>query len=167
MVWFYNSDAPTDEREIKTSTMIKHLQENEVEDINVTETKLTAKLRSGETVYSYVNSTVDLTYIYDQYIIPQVNEGNLALESDEPETQSIWLSLLPTLLMIGIMVVFFIMIMNQSGGGGKAMSFGKSRATSAEGQRAQEDHIQGRSRTQRGKGRAGGDRGFSQASCQI
>ena len=128
MVWFYNSDAPTDEREIKTSTMIKHLQENEVEDINVTETKLTAKLRSGETVYSYVNSTVDLTYIYDQYIIPQVNEGNLALESDEPETQSIWLSLLPTLLMIGIMVVFFIMIMNQSGGGGKAMSFGKSRA---------------------------------------
>ena len=128
MVWFYNSDAPTDEREIKTSTMIKHLQENEVEDINVTETKLTAKLRSGETVYSYVNSTVDLTYIYDQYIIPQVNEGTLALESDEPETQSIWLSLLPTLLMIGIMVVFFIMIMNQSGGGGKAMSFGKSRA---------------------------------------
>ena len=30
--------------------------------------------------------------------------------------------------MIGIMVVFFILIMNQSGGGGKAMSFGKSRA---------------------------------------
>ncbi len=128
MVWFYNSDAPEDETEIKTSTMIKHLQENEVEDINVTDTKLTAKLNSGETVYSYVNSTVDLSYIYEQYIMPQVNEGTLDLESDEPETQSIWLSLLPTLLMIGIMVVFFIMIMNQSGGGGKAMSFGKSKA---------------------------------------
>ena len=79
-------------------------------------------------MYAYVNSAVDLSYIYDSYIMPQVDEGNLKLESDEPKKESIWISLLPTLIMIGIMVVFFILIMNQSGGGGKAMSFGKSRA---------------------------------------
>ena len=27
MVWFYNSDAPKEEKEIKTSTMIHYLQE--------------------------------------------------------------------------------------------------------------------------------------------
>ena len=108
--------------------MIKYLKEDEVENINVTETKLTAKLKSGDKVYAYVNSAVDLSYIYDSYIMPQVDEGKLKLESDEPKKESIWLSLLPTLIMIGIMVVFFILIMNQSGGGGKAMSFGKSRA---------------------------------------
>ena len=75
-----------------------------------------------------MNSAVDLSYIYDSYIMPQVDSGKLKLESDEPKKESIWLSLLPTLIMIGIMVVFFILIMNQSGGGGKAMSFGKSRA---------------------------------------
>ena len=128
MVWFYNSDAPNEEKEIKTSTMIHYLQDTKVESINVTETKMTAELNNGKTVYAYVNSAVDLSYIYDSYIMPQVDEGSLKLNSDEPKKESIWISLLPTLIMIGIMVVFFILIMNQSGGGGKAMSFGKSRA---------------------------------------
>ena len=128
MVWFYNSDAPEEQKEIKTSTMIQYLKDERVENINVTETKLTAELDDGSNVYAYVNSTVDLTYIYESYIMPQVDAGSLKLESDEPQRESIWLNLLPTLIMIGIMVVFFIMIMNQSGGGGKAMSFGKSRA---------------------------------------
>ena len=128
MVWFYNSDAPKEEKEIKTSTMIHYLQDKKVESINVTETKMTAELNNGKTVYAYVNSAVDLSYIYDSYIMPQVDEGSLKLNSDEPKKESIWISLLPTLIMIGIMVVFFILIMNQSGGGGKAMSFGKRRA---------------------------------------
>ena len=128
MVWFYNSDAPKEEKEIKTSTMIHYLQDKKVESINVTETKMTAELNNGKTVYAYVNSAVDLSYIYDSYIMPQVDEGSLKLNSDEPKKESIWISLLPTLIMIGIMVMFFILIMNQSGGGGKAMSFGKSRA---------------------------------------
>ena len=128
MVWFYNSDAPKEENEIKTSTMIHYLKDSKVESINVTETKMTADLENGKTVYAYVNSAVDLNYIYEAYIMPQVDDGSLKLNSDEPKKESIWLSLLPTLVMIGIMVVFFIFIMNQSGGGGKAMSFGKSRA---------------------------------------
>ncbi len=128
MVWFYNSDAPEEQQEVKTSTMVKHLKDDEVESINVTDTKLTAKLETGDTVYAYVNSVVDLSYIYDMYIMPKVDDGTLKLESDEPKKESIFLNLLPTLIMIGIMIFFFVMIMNQSGGGGKAMSFGKSRA---------------------------------------
>ncbi len=128
MVWFYNSDAPEEQQEVKTSTMVKHLKDDEVESINVTDTKLTAKLETGDTVYAYVNSVVDLSYIYDMYIMPKVDDGALKLESDEPKKESIFLNLLPTLIMIGIMIFFFVMIMNQSGGGGKAMSFGKSRA---------------------------------------
>ncbi|MFQ7474008.1 MAG: ATP-dependent metallopeptidase FtsH/Yme1/Tma family protein, partial [Anaerovoracaceae bacterium] len=108
MVWFYNSDAPKEEQEVKTSTMIQYLKEDKVESINVTDTKLTAGLNDGKTVYAYVNSVVDLTYIYDSYIIPRVDEGKLKLDSDEPKKESIWISLLPTLIMIGIMVVFFI-----------------------------------------------------------
>ena len=128
MAWFYSSDAPEEQKEIKTSTMVKHLKQDEVEEINVTETKLTAELSSGETVYAYVNSVVDMTYIYDAYIMPKVDEGKLKLSSDEPKKESVFLSLLPTIIMVGIMIFFFIMIMNQSGGGGKAMQFGKSRA---------------------------------------
>ena len=128
MVFFYNNDSPKEEKEVKTSTMIHYLKDKKVESINVTETKMTAELENDKTVYAYVNSAVDLNYIYESYIMPQVDDGSLKLNSDEPEKESIWLSLLPTLIMIGIMVFFFIFIMNQSGGGGKAMSFGKSRA---------------------------------------
>lgn len=128
MAYFYSSTSPEEQNEIKTSTMVKHLKENEVEEINVTETKLTAELKSGKTVYAFVNSAVDMNYIYDMYIMPKVDEGELKLSSDEPKKENIFLSLLPTIIMIGIMIFFFIMIMNQSGGGGKAMSFGKSKA---------------------------------------
>ena len=126
--WFFNSDDDQGMKQIKTSTMINHLKSNEVESINVTDTKLTAKLEDGNVVYSFVNNSVDLTYIYDKYIIPQVDAGTLKLESDPPKQDSVWLTLLPTLLMIGIMVAFFVFIMRQQGGGGKAMAFGKSRA---------------------------------------
>ncbi len=126
--WFFNSDGDQGMKQIKTSTMISHLKANEVESINVTETKLTAKLEDGKIVYAYVNSAVDLNYIYDAYIMPQVDAGTLKLDSDPPKQESVWLTLLPTLLMIGIMVAFFVFIMRQQGGGGKAMAFGKSRA---------------------------------------
>ena len=128
MVWFYNSDSGEAEKEIKTSTLVSHLKQHEVESINVTETKLTAKLKNDEVVYAYVNSAVDLSYIYEMYIMPQVDEGALKLDSGPPKKNSVILNLLPTIIMIGIMIFFFMMIMNQSGGGGKAMSFGKSRA---------------------------------------
>ena len=126
--WFFSGEEDAGMKQIKTSTMVSHLKQNEVESINVTETKLTAQLTSGETVYSFVNSVVDMTFIYEEYIIPQVDAGTLKLDSDPPKEESIWLSLLPTLVMIGIMVAFFVFIMRQNGGGGKAMAFGKSKA---------------------------------------
>nr|MBR4281829.1 hypothetical protein [Clostridia bacterium] len=46
-----------------------------------------------------------------------------------PETVSIWVTLIPSLLSIGIMVLFMVMILRSQGGGnGKVMNFGKSRA---------------------------------------
>lgn len=126
--WFFSGDKEPDMKQVKTSTMVNYLKQSEVENITVAETKLTAELKSGETVYSYVNSAVDLNYIYEMYIMPQVDSGDLKLESPPPEQESVWITILPTLLMIGIMVFFFVFILRQQGGGGKAMSFGKSRA---------------------------------------
>ncbi|MBQ0078272.1 MAG: ATP-dependent zinc metalloprotease FtsH [Eubacterium sp.] len=129
IAFFFGASKPADEaKQIETSTMIQYLQDNKVDGINVSDTKITAELKDGDIVYSYVNSVVDLDYIYAEYIIPQVDEHKLKLESDPPKKQSIWVSLLPTLLMVGVMIIFFVLIMNQSGGGGKAMQFGKSKA---------------------------------------
>ena len=128
MVWFYTNGTPKDEKEIKMSTMIEYLQDKKVESVQVEDTKVTARLQTGKTVYAYVDSAVGLSYVYDSYIMPMVDKHEIKLESPEPKKESIFITLLPTFIMIAIMIVFFILIMNQSGGGGKAMSFGKSRA---------------------------------------
>lgn len=129
MAWFFTNSTPReDTQKINTTQMVEYLQDKKVKAINISDTKMTATLKNGDEVFAYVNSTVDYEFIYEGYIVPQVKKGTLELESDEPEKESIWVSLLPTLLMVGVMIVFFILIMNQSGGGGKAMSFGKSRA---------------------------------------
>ena len=126
--FFTNYEPAEDSSQITTSEMVKNLQDNKVKSINISDTKITATLSDDKVVYAFVNSVVDYEFIYDEYIIPQVKEGKLKLESDAPKKESIWVTLLPTLLMVGVMIVFFVLIMNQSGGGGKAMSFGKSRA---------------------------------------
>ena len=128
MVWFYTNGTPKDEKEIKISTMIEYLQDKKVESVQVEDTKITARLQTGKTVYAYVDSAVGLSYVYDSYIMPMVDKHEIKLESPEPKKESIFITLLPTFIMIAIMIVFFRLIMNQSGGGGKAMSFGKSRA---------------------------------------
>ena len=59
----------------------------------------------------------------------QLDNGTLALETPAPQAMPWWLSLLPTLLTVGIFVLFWFVFMRQAGGGGgKMMSFGKSNA---------------------------------------
>ncbi len=59
----------------------------------------------------------------------QVKEGKLTYITEAPETTPWWISLLPILGTLGIAVFIYFTFMHQSGGGGgKAMSFGKSRA---------------------------------------
>ena len=50
-----------------------------------------------------------------------------------PETVSVWVTMIPSFLLIGSMVLVFFMFMRaQNGGGGKVMNFGKSRARVAD-----------------------------------
>ncbi len=60
-----------------------------------------------------------------------VGDGDLtfAIIPMPPETVSIWVTMIPSLLTIGIMIFFMVMLMRSQGGGnGKVMNFGKSRA---------------------------------------
>ena len=62
----------------------------------------------------------------------QLDEGTLSLDTPAPQTMPWWLSMLPTLLTVGIFVIFWFVFMRQAqGGGGKMMSFGKSTAKMA------------------------------------
>jgi len=128
MAFLYDggSDAakPT---EIAFSKMTQYAAEQQIEEINITETEINAKLKNDKEVYAYASNIVDLQYFSETYVYPQVEDGTMKYLTDKPKGQNIFLQLLPTFLMIGAMVFIFMLIMNQ-GGNGKAMQFGKSRA---------------------------------------
>ncbi len=59
----------------------------------------------------------------------QMDAGKLVFNPEPPEVTPWWISMLPTLAMIVIFILFWIFFINQAqGGGGKAMQFGKSKA---------------------------------------
>ena len=59
----------------------------------------------------------------------QVESGKLSVLTPQPETFPWWVSMLPSIIILVIMIGFAIMMFRQSGGGGRGtMNFGKSRA---------------------------------------
>lgn len=120
-------------KKVPLSTFIQYLEDEEISEINVTDTKLTGKVSKDKVVYTYVNSLVELTLINEEYLFPQMKEGTLKYESDAPNnTGSIILSLLPTLFAAGA-IIFLLYFMVNQGGNGKAFQFAKSKARMVKG----------------------------------
>ncbi len=112
------------------SDLLNMLKEGKVADLQVVEAEATATLNDGTKI---VVATPGYGAIYasaGKDIEEQVARGSLRLSTPEPAAPPWWLSFLPTIGLILIMVVFWIIFMKQAQGGGPggAMSFGKSRA---------------------------------------
>ena len=66
-----------------------------------------------------------------QMLMVQNPKDDIKVDFKQPSNSSLWISLIPTLIMMGLVFVFFFMMTQQSqgGGGGRGvMNFGKSRA---------------------------------------
>ena len=119
-------------KEVSLSQFVQYLENEEIEEINVTDTKLTGTLNEKNVVYCYVNSVVEISMIDEMYLFPQMQEGTLEYTSDPPDTGSVFLNLLPTIIMVLALIFLFYFMMNQ-GGNGKAFQFAKSRAKMVKG----------------------------------
>ena len=61
------------------------------------------------------------------------NPGNIIQGTYKPaQEMPWWVTLLPTLLLVGLMVLFWVLMMRQSRGGGNVAGFGKAKARSAQ-----------------------------------
>ncbi len=135
MAWLYKGGAPKQPAtEIKFSQFVTYLSEEQVDQVNVGEVTssnvkpISGTLKSGEKFTCYVPSMAQMSLLDQKYILPQVEEGVISsYTSSEPSVTPWYVSMLPTLIIAIVMIVFVVMIMNQQGGG-KAMQFGKSRA---------------------------------------
>lgn len=118
-------------KEVKFSTLSKHLAAGKYTELNITDRKISAKLdnkkNGGKVEFAYAPSALEINWLEDNYIYPQVKKGKLKLESDPPESKFSLLNMLPTFIMVG-MVIFLIYFMMTQGGNGKAFQFGKNKA---------------------------------------
>ena len=88
---------------------------------------MTATLKNGNKEYAYAPSVVEISWLENSYVFPQVKSGKLKLSSDPPQSSVNFFSLLPTIIMVVALGFLFYFMMSQ-GGNNKAFQFGKNRA---------------------------------------
>ena len=129
MAWFYQGTPEQEVKQVDYSNFASQLKNEKVTELTINDRTMTGTLKNGDKIVTYAPSILDINMLNEKYIFPQMEEGKIAVKSDEPKTTPWIVSLLPTLIMVVILIVFWFVFMNQGqGGGGKVMSFGKSRA---------------------------------------
>ena len=116
-------------KEMAYSDFITQIEKKNVDFIVMTENAVKGKLKDGTEFSTYIPNQ-------DTQVIQKLTEAKVVVTVKPPEQPSWWMSLLSSVLPILILVFVWFWIINQTqGGGGRMMSFGRSRAKlAAEGQ---------------------------------
>lgn len=126
----FSGTKTTQVEEIEFSKVYKYLCDENISRIKFIEgTSVEGEIKDSKKKFtSYIPNEVLGDKLSDE-ILSQALENKLVIEG-EAKPQTPWfVSMLPTVLLIGFMIIIWFVFMNQSqGGGGKVMSFGKSRA---------------------------------------
>ena len=101
---------------------------DQVESINVNSDKMTIEVTTrDENKYTVYAPSSMIEFLNEQY-----PKDDIKIEYVAPSNSSIWVSLLPTIMIIILFVVFILFFTQQSQGGGSSgrgvMNFGKSKA---------------------------------------
>ncbi|HQA57746.1 MAG TPA: ATP-dependent zinc metalloprotease FtsH [Acetivibrio sp.] len=116
-----------DPKKGKYSDLVQDIREGKVQGIVLEENKatITYKDKQQKEQYVYIPDTQTFMNLVSSYI----EDNSLEFESIDTPAPPWWLSIIPTLAVILIFVLFWIFFLQQSqGGGNRVMSFGKSRA---------------------------------------
>jgi cell division protease FtsH len=127
--WFYQGDQQQPVEPVEFSEFVSQLQSRQIKELTIVDTSFIGTLRNGDKISTYAPSSIEMMLLSERYVFPQMEEGILVLTSEKPSSSSWVISLLPTIVMILIFVLFWFVFMQQGQGGGKGvMNFGKSKA---------------------------------------
>ncbi|HHV29555.1 ATP-dependent zinc metalloprotease FtsH [Acetivibrio mesophilus] len=115
------------EKEQKYSQLISDIQNGKVQEIILEDNKATVKYKEEGQRDQFVYIP-DVEVFMDE-VKDLIRQGDLEFRSRVPYSPPWWISILPTLVIIVVFVLFWVFFLQQSqGGGSRVMSFGKSRA---------------------------------------
>ncbi len=113
----------------KFSELVEAVDAGQVTKLEIGDTSTIAVI-DGKEYKIAVTQGILFTVIGDE-IEKQIKDGKIETTVPEPETVSWWVSLLPTLLLVVIIGLFWFSFMRQQTGGHGIGSFGKSKAKTA------------------------------------
>ena len=120
LVWQLYNQPKSGTKDIIYSEMVAHLEKGEISEVTVQGDNISGKLTNGSLFKTYAPK--------DDKLVAQLREKGIKITA-KPDEESPWLTILiswaPMILLIGIWIFF---MRQMQAGGGKAMSFGKSRA---------------------------------------
>lgn len=114
--------------EMDVTELIENIEDGKIKSIVMVENTLNGRL-DDDTQFVTVLPEEFRDSFYD-YIQRLVEEGKLSYGAENPPQTPWYVDLLPTIMILLVFGVFWFVFMQQSqgGGGGKVMSFGKSKA---------------------------------------
>ncbi len=123
MVALFNmfNAPPAPQMKMEYSTFLQKVGQGQVSEVTIQGRKLLGKTSDGQTFQSYAPE--------DPTLVSQLIQHNVGVKAEPPEEASwfttLLVSWLPMLVIIGVWIFF---MRQMQGGGGKAMSFGRSKA---------------------------------------
>lgn len=114
------------------SELVWELQQGNVKELQIVEHKAVAVLKDGSKIQATIPS-IDILYkdVGDKIKNQMTSDPkNFRLDTPQPPTPPWWITILPTLGLVVIFILFWVFFLQQSqgGGGSRVMSFGKSKA---------------------------------------
>lgn len=125
----YFSRSNTEVTTVSFAQLVELFEKDSVESFVLEGSTVTCKLTDG----TQRTHTLLSLGLFDEYIMPLVTESENIKDYDFSEGWSMpwWLSMLPSFLLIGIVIIFFVISSRQMNGG-KAPTFARARIRMAE-----------------------------------
>ena len=116
------TSSKTDKSEISYTNFMSQVQQKKVDAVQITaDHAIVGQLKDGTSFTSYAPT--------DSALLPALRDADVNIIAKPPEQPSWWMNMLTAVLPILVLIAVWFFIMQQTqGGGGRVMNFGKSHA---------------------------------------
>lgn len=123
MIWMfdYYSGGTEKKDDMSYTSFLQHVQQDDIKQVTIVDNIISGKLKDGQEFSTVVPD--------DDTLISRLEAKNVEIRAELPPQPPWWTGILSSLLPMLLIVGLWFLLMNQSnGGGGRVMNFGKSRA---------------------------------------
>lgn len=123
MIWMfdYYSGGTEKKDDMSYTSFLQHVQQDDIKQVTIVDNIISGKLKDGQEFSTVVPD--------DDTLISKLEAKNVEIRAELPPQPPWWTGILSSMLPMLLIVGLWFLLMNQSnGGGGRVMNFGKSRA---------------------------------------